>query len=69
MIWNLLKKNRFFAVNIGNFGKHDISKDLENFCSDVGFILESRKFIQFPIYGFSQSQDEYRSEPLLIFKK
>lgn len=67
--YRVLKNDRYFVINIGKFDRYDISLDIEYLATKNGFSLESKKQIAFPMYGFTNSQSEFRMEPLLIFKK
>jgi DNA modification methylase len=67
--YRILKNDRYFVVNIGKFDKYDISKDVETIALNCGFVLEEKKNIAFPMYGFSKTDKDFRMEPLLVFKK
>lgn len=68
-LYRVLKKNSYCVINIGQFGKYDISKDLEDIARDIGFVLLERKYISFPIYGFVKSESKERLEPMLVLNK
>ena len=68
-VFRVLRKNRYFCINVGKFGSHDISKDIEEISLSVGFKLDSRKNIAFPTYSFTKTEYEFRLEPLLVFKR
>jgi SAM-dependent methyltransferase len=68
-VYRVLRSDRYFAINVGKFGKHCISDDIEEIAKEVGFKLDQKKNIAFPIYGFTKSDNNFRMEPLLIFRK
>jgi len=68
-VYRVLKGGRIFAVNIGKFGRHNISEDIINMSLKIGFSHVGTKYIRFPIYGFTSSEKDFREEPLMVFKK
>jgi len=68
--YRLLKPNKYFLINIG-FNNYDIPSDVENIASSVGFSVECRKHILFPLYQFSRDgkSDRFRKEPLIVLRK
>lgn len=68
-VHRILKPNSMFCINIGKFGKHNISEDIVDIAKIAGFMICDNKYIQFPIYGFTNSDEKFRSEPLMIFRK
>ena len=68
-VHRILNRGKVFAINIGQFGKYDISQDIEKLALQFGFVILERKYIRFPLYGFSQGDKTYRLEPLLILQK
>ncbi|MFA7219351.1 MAG: DNA methyltransferase [Synergistaceae bacterium] len=68
-IHRVLKQSSIFCINVGKFGQHNISDDIVDIAKTVGFNEHDRKYIQFPVYGFFESKDGFRAEPLMIFKK
>jgi hypothetical protein len=68
-LYRILMNGGLCIINIGKFGKYDISKDMSQIAQETGFTLLEQKYISFPVYGFVDSVQKERLEPMLIFKK
>ena len=68
-IFRVLKKDRFSLINIGKFGKYNISDDLIEISNKIGFELKETKYISFPTYEFIKSDKNNRLEPMVVLHK
>lgn len=66
--YRILKDESYFVLNIGRCEDFNIPEDAIRIGKDVGFNVEQIKYILFKNYSFVEG-DEYRKEPLVIFRK
>ena len=68
-VYRVLKTGGIAAINIGKCGNYDIPSDLVKIGKDIGFSIDCIKNLCFNKYKFVDSDEEFRKEPLILFKK
>jgi len=68
-IFRILKNDRYTVINIGKFGKYNISEDIIKLSENIGFKIKEIKYISFPIYKFVDSEENERLEPAIVLYK